>query len=250
MKLLVNPAYRHLQSYIETLPEIFEQEGTTVYKSRNLIKTFITPDGLHVNVKRYHKPRFLNLLAYSLGLRTPKGRRAFDYPTILLGKGINTPEPIAYIEQRQCGLLGYSYFISIQSDYPHLMYEMGEASPQLYERMAPAFAHYTAHMHNMGIMHPDYSPGNILWKEDENGEFHFSIIDINRMYFGEVDMEKGCANLKRIWGNKDFFQLLARYYAHERGFDPSETIEKVMKHRTRFWTRYIKKHGKPYPIEL
>lgn len=250
MKIQINPAYQYLQTYVEQLPTIFENEGVTIYQSRNLIKTFITPDGLLINVKRYHRPRFFNLLAYSLGLRTPKGQRAFDYPTILLSKGINTPQPIAYIEQRSWGMLGYSYFISVQCNYPHLMYELGDATPQLYERMAPAFAHYTAMMHQQGILHRDYSPGNILWKEDETGCFHFSIIDINRMSFGHVSMEAGCQNFKRIWGTTHFMQLLAEYYAHERGFDVKKTVEKVLLYRARFWKRYIKKHGRPFPIDL
>jgi len=72
-------------------------------------------DGTLVNAKRYCLPHLLNRLVYSTGLRKPKGLRAFTYPTRLLERGIETPEPIAYIEQRRCGLLGLSYFVSVQS---------------------------------------------------------------------------------------------------------------------------------------
>lgn len=250
MKVLLNLKYRYLEPYIKWLPEIFEERGVTVYQSRNLIKTFTTPDDLQINVKRYHKPRYLNLFLYSLGLRKPKGKRAFNHPAILLKRGVDTPEPVAYIEERSWGLLGYSYFISIQCPYPHLMYELGDAGPELYEPMASAFARFTANMHDKGILHLDYSPGNILWEQTPEGGFRFSIIDINRMSFGQVGMKKGCENFKRIWGPKRFMQLVAEHYARERGFDVSRTVELVMKYRTKFWTRYIKKHDKPFPIEL
>lgn len=47
-----------------------------------------------------------------------------------------------------------------------------------------AFAEFTARLHEAGILHLDYSPGNILY--DKIGEeYHFSLVDINRMHFGE-----------------------------------------------------------------
>ena len=95
-----------------------------LYNRRNLIKELVTPDGLHINVKRYHKP-FLNCIVYSAGIRKPKGLRAYEYPFILEGKGICTPEAIAYIEDRKWGLLQHSYFISIQAQGYSTLYDVG-----------------------------------------------------------------------------------------------------------------------------
>lgn len=45
-----------------------------------------------------------------------------------------------------------------------------------------AFAKYTSQLHMRGIVHKDYSPGNILWKYNEvSGEYSFYIVDVNKM---------------------------------------------------------------------
>ena len=80
-----------------------------------------------------------------------------------------------------------------------------------------AFAEFTARLHEAGILHLDYSPGNILY--DKIGEeYHFSLVDINRMHFGEVDIKKGCANFARLWGQTPFFILLGKEYAVREGW--------------------------------
>jgi serine/threonine protein kinase len=248
-RIEINPKYSYLQTFIESVPERMLHEGKLLKDGRNMIKVLQTPDGQQLNVKRYHIPAVPNRLIYSLGLRKPKGQRAYEYPEILLQKGISTPENIAYIEERQGGLLGYSYFICTQCDYEHELYEVGHAPSGTYDELAVALATFTAHMHDAGVMHRDYSPGNILWCKDAEG-YHFSIIDINRMYFGPVDMQHGCANFARLWGPKQFIEVLAKAYAQQRGFDEEQAVKITMKYRARFWKRFLKKHTVSFEVEL
>lgn len=113
-KIKINPKYEYLRAFIESIPDIFEKEGREIYNKRNLIKVLTAPDGTQVNVKRFHIPHGLNKFIYSWNIRKPKGQRAFEYPMILKRKGINTPEPLALIEDRNfLNLLGYSYLITI-----------------------------------------------------------------------------------------------------------------------------------------
>lgn len=52
-----------------------------------------------------------------------------------------------------------------------------------------AFAEFTARLHEAGILHLDYSPGNILY--DKIGEeYHFSLVDINRMHLAKWILRK------------------------------------------------------------
>ena len=125
MKIVVNPTYEHLRKFIESVPDTFEREGRIIYSGRNLIKV-MEVDGVEINVKRYGIPALANRIVYSF-FRTPKGKRAFEYPQMLLQKGVETPAPIAYIEERKCGLINYSYFISMQSPYQRNFYEFGNA---------------------------------------------------------------------------------------------------------------------------
>lgn len=256
----INPDYGHLREFVERIPETMESEGVYIYGGRrNLIMKMTVPDGTEVCVKRFQQPKGLNRLVYSTGLRLPKGRRAFTYPTLLLKKGIETPEAIAYIEDRNTlGMLCHSWLVTRQCQYSHLLYEMGDASPEDYEPMAAALAHFAAHMHDQKVLHRDFSPGNILWEKSEGNdstgaaapEYHFSIVDINRMSFGPVTMEQGARSFARLWGPKRFIELLAKEYARLRGFDTDSCVAVTMAARAAFWQRYQRKRKMEFKLEL
>lgn len=247
MKILINPTYEHLRRFIENIPNIFEKEGRIIYSGRNLIKVMKVGD-VEINVKRYGIPALFNRIVYSY-FRTPKGQRAFEYPSRLLEKGFETPMPIAYIEQRQFGLIKYSYFVSMQSSCSRNFYEFGNADVEDCKDILTEFARYTARLHQAGIMHCDYSPGNILF-DKINGKYHFVLVDINRMSFGKIGVETGCANFARLWGQIPFFEYLAREYARARGADEDYCVERVLFYRKRFWRYFAKKHIVKYKLEL
>lgn len=247
MKITVNPAYEHYRDFVESIPRTFESAGRIIYSGRNLIKV-MTVDGVEINVKRYGIPALANRIVYSF-LRVPKGKRAFKYPQMLLEKGFETPVPIAYIEERRLGLIQYSYFISMQSPYQRSFYEFGNADIECCKDIVVAFAQYTADLHKSGIMHRDYSPGNILFDKID-GKYHFTLVDINRMSFEKISVEKGCANFARLWGQKAFFELLAKEYAKARSANEAYCVDRVLMYRKKFWTYFVKKHQVKYKLEL
>lgn len=250
LRITINPKYEYLREFINNIPSVFEQKGSEIYHLRNVIKVLKTPDGKKVNVKRYHIPHGPNRLIYSYGLRKPKGQRAFSYAPRLLEKGILTPEPVALIEERNAiGLLGYSYFISEQMDWGHTYYDFGNAKAGEYEEAAIALARYAANMHGKDVLHKDFTPGNILWKKDNDG-YHLAIVDINRMYFRPVDIKQGLLNLKKFWGPKAFTEILVREYASCRHFNTDAALAIVMPARAKFWLHYQKKHDVPFKLEL
>ncbi|MDR0995627.1 MAG: lipopolysaccharide kinase InaA family protein [Tannerella sp.] len=247
MKVRINQAYTHLRPLIERIPQSFETEGETIYKGRNLIKV-MDMDGIRVNVKRYKIPSLFNRVVYSF-FRKPKGKRAFEYPQILLRKGFETPEPVAYLEERRGGLIAYSYFLSLQSPYRRNFYEFAEAGPEAFGEVAEAFARHTAGLHRAGILHKDYSPGNILF-DLVDGQYHFTLVDINRMRFGKVSLKEGCANFARLWGPVAFFEQIAKTYAHCRQADEDYCVRQVLAYRKKFWTRFVKRHPVNFKLEL
>ena len=249
-KIKINPKYEYLRAFIESIPDIFEKEGKEIYHQRNIIKVLSAPDGTIVNIKRFHQPRSLNRLIYSWNIRVPKGKRAYDYSFLLNHKGIQTPEAVALIEERNnLNLLGYSYLITLQCDYPHTLYDIKDAQPGEYEQLAKFLARYAAKMHLAGIMHKDFTPGNILWKKDNEG-IHFMIVDINRMHFGQISTLKGLDNMKRFWGPKHFTEILAEEYAQLKCYNTEKAVKYILKKRKKFWTRYLKKHEVPFTMEL
>ena len=104
-------------------------------------------------------------------------------------------------------------------------------------------------MHLAGIMHKDFTPGNILWKKDNEG-IHFMIVDINRMHFGQISTLKGLDNMKRFWGPKHFTEILAEEYAQLKCYNTEKAVKYILKKRKKFWTRYLKKHEVPFTMEL
>ena len=248
-KLILREKYKNLREYVAQIPRRFEDEGKTIYQGRNLIKVFDAPHDMQINVKRYRVPAGINRLVYSLGIRKPKGLRGYQYPRLLLEKGVETPEPIAYIEDRKRGLITYSYLLTVQSKLQHTLYEFGNAPQELWQPMVEPLASFAAKIHGHQLMHRDFSPGNVLW-DVVDGTYQFSVVDINRMYFGEVDMKQGCENFARLWGPKEFFCQLIRKYASIRHFNEEEALNIALAARKRFWTRYQKKHEVMFDLEL
>lgn len=171
-------------------------------------------------------------------------------PSTLLASKRDTHAPVTCIEYRHRGLLGKPYFIILQCPYPHRLYEVAQTDNAQSLPLARDLATFTAHMHDKGILHKDYSPGNILWQRDDDGSCRFSLVDINRMHFGKVSMEEGCRNFRRLWGNKMFFEECAKTYAAARGMDEKKCVELTLKARKDFWTGYLKRHTVEYEPDL
>ena len=58
-KIILNPQYKSLYTFIETLPQNFNAGGEIVQDRRNTIKKFKV-NGLEINVKRYRVPILIN----------------------------------------------------------------------------------------------------------------------------------------------------------------------------------------------
>ena len=41
MKIKINPKYEEMRSFIERIPDVFEQEGRCIFQGRNVIKAFL-----------------------------------------------------------------------------------------------------------------------------------------------------------------------------------------------------------------
>ena len=248
-KIIISPDYKHLKEYIEAIPRDFDHLGTLIHDGRNQIRV-VKAGGQTINIKKYGRPRFINRYIYSLYLRKPKGYRAFVYPSLLKERGIDSPDSIAYIEDRKMGIITDSYYISIHGKSNVNLYDMGHDKEGQMDDTAVALARFTADVHEAGVMHLDYSPGNMLCLKDEEGGHHFSLIDTNRMYFGKVGIKKGCSNFARIWATKKTVCKMARVYAAQRGYDPGECERLVLKYRRLFWKKFILKHKPGYDVEL
>ena len=231
MEIVINPKYSILNSFITNIPTLFDQEGELVYAGRNQLKCY-SVEGYDIIVKRYKVPHLINRIAYTF-FRPSKAKRAYEYALKLLDLGVNTPAPIAYIEQKSFGLLNHGYFISIyEKDYTDIRPLM--TGVQTNDALLQELAIYIAEFHNKGVLHFDMSPGNILYKKVDN-HFQFTLIDINRMQFlPKISNEKRFKSFKQLSDNKAVLTRIAQLYASASKLNETEAIYKINNYCTEF----------------
>ena len=233
MKVVINRKYSSLKSFVENLPTNFSKEGELIYKERNILKCY-SVEGYNIVVKQYKKPHLINRFVYTF-FRPSKAKRSYEYALKLLELGLETPAPIAYIEEFKCGLLTYGYLISIfEKDYSDVRDLMDGI--QIDDDLLKELVIYIANLHKNGVLHLDISPGNLLYKKDKN-EVHFTVVDINRMQFpDEITTEMRYKNFNRLSENAEVLTKIAKFYAAATNLNERESIEKITKYSARFFS--------------
>jgi serine/threonine protein kinase len=90
-----------------------------------------------------------------------------------------------------------------------------------------AFGRFTCTLHDLGVLHRDYSPGNILVvTSDDPGQYRFELVDLNRMSFGALSLQQRMHNLRLLWAGDDDLQVVVRGYAEVFG-QPTNTLLKA-----------------------
>ena len=199
MKITINPAIRHVQPFIERLPEVFPVSGEVLHEGRNQIRAFDI-GGESLVVKRYKRPHLFNRVMYSF-FRKNKARRAYEHALRLRGMGFDTPEPVAWSEYRKDGLIADTYFVSRRSELTPLPQTMRRFPAPDTLPVLEAFARFTVRLHEQGICHEDFNQTNILWEYDgAAGNYRFQLIDINRMRFHARPLrpDECMINLRRL----------------------------------------------------
>jgi serine/threonine protein kinase len=235
MKIIINPQYNQLSRFISSINDCFEKEGKELFRGRNTIKRYFV-EGYDIAVKSFKKPILINRIIYTF-IRKSKARRSYEHAFLLLEKGIKTPSPIAYIEEKKNGLLNRSYYICIydkKSSYIRKQMSDREDDGKEFEKQ---LAIYIAELHGKGILQKDLSPGNIMFYE-EDGHFRFSIIDLNRMKFmSDIPLKTRYKNFKRLTQNKEIITHIAEEYAKASSLDVQEAVYEINRYSSDFSRR-------------
>lgn len=217
-------------SYIGSLPESFDG-GVTLYDKRNTVKRFTIDDtGAEIVVKRFRLPRLPQIIGQLF--RGSKARRAFRNALELKARGLATPDPIGYVELRRAPLVaGHCYLITAPCDDEPIRSRL-EIPDRFDTKLAEAFGRYVAGLHRAGVIHRDLNSTNVLFAPIKDGEFRFTLIDINRMDFKEhgkqPPLSECMENLTRFTGRLDVTECVARAYATERGLDPEHFASQML----------------------
>lgn len=197
--------------YIDLLKNIrdsFNNSHISIHKARNEIKT-IEFHNENLVIKSFKIPNIINKIVYTF-FRDSKAKKSYKNSIKILDF---VPKPIGYIEFKEFGLIAESYFVSENFEYNFTIREaLVESNFFEKESIFKAFAEFTFRLHENGIFHLDYSPGNILIKKEPEG-YTFKIVDINRMEFKNIDLETGLDNFAKLWLDEDSLRLIATEYA-------------------------------------
>lgn len=165
-----------------------------IRKARNELRE-LEFDGQHYVVKSFAVPNFFNRLIYGT-LRQGKAERSYRYAQMIRDHGIGSPAPVAWLSEKRCGLFTRSFYVSLKSTCPYTYADVMAGLVEHEEEVLVAIARTTARLHKAGMMHKDYSRGNILIGFGPNNEVIIELIDLNRIRFHRhISVQQGLDNL-------------------------------------------------------
>jgi len=184
----------------------------------------VNVDGVSLVVKRFKRPTLANCIIYTL-FRKNKAVRAWDNANLFLEKGLETAHPVAYIVKKKNGFFHTAYFISEYLPYPTIDKVLANCKTEDERRLLEAdFVHYTAHLHQMGIVHRDYNEGNILVHKESDG-FHFALVDINRLWLNKrPSLKRYMHSIGMLDMDVKRMGFILSQYAELQNYDPEECV--------------------------
>jgi Lipopolysaccharide kinase (Kdo/WaaP) family len=243
MKHNLNIFFINYQSEIISIINNFNSTGILFGDGqRNKIKLFQL-EGKTINVKSFKIPHLINKIAYKY-FRKSKAKRSFEYATILLEKGIGTPQPIAFFENYDAVGLKDSYFVSEQLQCDLTYRELVEI-PDFpdHENILRQFIQFSFQLHENGIEFLDHSPGNTLIKETTEGNYDFFLVDLNRMnFYDKMDFDSRMKNLSHLTPKKEMIAVMSNEYSKlYPAQSESEIFEKMWFYTNDFQIKFRKK---------
>lgn len=208
---------------------------------RNVIKLFDI-EGVTVNIKSFKIPNIINKVAYRY-FRKSKARRSYEYATILLEKGIGTPQPMAFLENFNFIGLQDSYYVSEHLDADLTYRELVEIPDYPdHDNILRQFTRFSFELHEKGIEFLDHSPGNTLIKKKEDGNYEFFLVDLNRMEFHDaMSFEMRMKNLCRLTPVKEMVAVMSNEYSKLYSESEEKTFETLWKYTADFQEKFYRK---------
>ena len=203
---------------------------------RNSIKK-ITVNGKTFVIKSFKKPLLINQIVYKY-FRKSKAKRSLEYANILLAKKINTPPPVAYIEHFNFIGLQTSFYISEFIPYDLTFRTLiDEPNYPDHERIMEGFTNFTYDLHEKGVEFLDHSPGNTLIVKKQK-KYHYYLVDLNRMKFGDLNYEQRLKNFARLTRKKKLIKQIAFYYSKLINKNESEVFQLMWSFNEQFHKKF------------
>ncbi|OHE16230.1 MAG: hypothetical protein A2540_00495, partial [Sulfurimonas sp. RIFOXYD2_FULL_37_8] len=213
------------EEFLKNIKSYFESEKKSIHKARNEIKIISFKDEDLV-VKSFKIPNPVNKIVYTF-FKDSKAKKSYENSIKIMGFA---PKPIGYIEFKKFGLIDESYFISEAFTYDFSIREPLLDNDFVDKKaIFNAFAEFTFDLHEKGIFHLDYSPGNILVKK-ESKRYIFKIVDINRMEFRSLSLDERLINFSKLWAKDEDLKLIVKEYCKLAKYDEESCVNLALKY--------------------
>ena len=237
------------EDFIKKIRVHFRKSTDCLYTGRNKLKVLAYFDE-GIVVKSFKIPHFINKIAYTF-LRDSKAERSYSNSLKILEF---VPKPIGYAEFKKYGLIYDSYFLCEKYEYDFTIREplRQEDFPNK-TIVFQQFAHFAYALHNKGVEHLDFSPGNILIKEISPQVYEFKIIDVNRMTFQVFTKVERIQNFSKLWADDEDLITIVKAYAPLIEMDENKAIKIALeasdKHKQKkLFKKKLLKYVKPKKI--
>ena len=234
------PQKECFKPYLMRLHESFESYSDIIYKSRNILAA-VNWEGERVIVKSFGTPNLFNRYLYRW-VRKSKACRALENAVELTKRGINTPDPIGYIEYHRWNSLTRSFYAYHEWPAASTAREFITNPDQPNRtKVLNALGEFAWQLHDRGVDFRDFSPGNILVKWSQKIEF--CLVDINRIVFQMLPLDKRMMTFARLWaGNHELSIIVSGYTACSRD-DNAEALKLALHYSQLHKNRSLRKEG-------
>lgn len=227
----IHRLYEHLRNEIYHIPSRFANEGDVIYNVRNCIKKLNVAEEVW-NIKSFQIPISINRFIYRY-CRKSKAERSYRNAMRLLQLDISTPQPIAYIIEKNLWRIQRSYYISQQIAYDYTLGDLFRKPPADAAQIITLCIKYINSFHRKGVYFIDLSVGNILIKRESNGDFTFFLIDLNRTRFYNRPLTcRECVKaFCRLDTTDEQKENVLQQYARISGFDYADVLRYYQQHK-------------------
>lgn len=244
MKFKIAPNFQQQSVFLKNCVQNFDTLGANfIIGNRNTIKLF-EQNGFVYNIKSFKKPNIFNQIIYRF-FRQSKAKRSFDFASILLEKNIGTPQPIAYFEIYNFIGLQQSFYVCehINADLTFINLNTTPDFPN-HEQILRKFTQFSYQLHQKGVQFLDHSQGNTLIKKNNEENYDFFLVDLNRMKFHQtMSLDIRMKNLCRLTPKRYMVEIMSQEYAKLLGKTNQEVFDKMWFYVQQFQSKFKKKHA-------